>query len=170
MPSCCAAKYSRTYSPRAWIPIHYVCGRGVAYTGNTWEDIIISGINVRVFHIKRTIKWRPEAGRQFRSNRRFLWQTGGLLQWTMGDSVSGQLWPKWCRSGLSSTRVLNLRSLRNSWNARVSMYTSSSLMQWSCLLTFLAIESFILKKCIPFYCRVCTVSIKFIIMLLLCDV
>ncbi len=37
-------------------------------------------------------KWRPEAGRQVRPNRRLLWQTGGLLQWTMGYSVSGQLW------------------------------------------------------------------------------
>ncbi len=40
----------------------------------------------------------------------------------MGDSVWRPLQSKWCKSGLSSTRVLNLHSIRDSWNARVSVY------------------------------------------------
>ncbi len=81
----CTASTASTASKNLYIIIAY--------------SIIIS--NCFVFRPK----WRPEAGRQLRPNRRLLWQTGGLLQWTMGNSVSGQLWLKWCKSGLSSTRV-----------------------------------------------------------------
>ncbi len=80
----------------------------------------------------RSFKWRPEAGRFLKPNRRLLWQTGVLLQWTMGDSVWRQLRFKWCKSGLSSTRVLNLlhSTIRNSWNARVSIIGSSFTLYW----------------------------------------
>ncbi len=85
----------------------------VIYNDQGWLYIILC----------RTIKWRPEAGWQLRPNRRLLWQTRGLLRWSMGDSVWRQLRLKWCKSGLSSAGVLNILSIRSSWNARVSVYS-----------------------------------------------
>ena len=74
------------------------------------------------FVLITVFRWRLEAGKQLRPNRRLLWQTRDLLQWTMGGSVWWQLQSKWCKGGLSSTRVLNLQSIRNSWNAIGSVY------------------------------------------------
>ncbi len=50
-------------------------------------SVLIFIISVSAYYIHRAVKWKLEAGRFLRPNRRLLWQTGVLLQWTMGDSV-----------------------------------------------------------------------------------
>ncbi len=71
----------------------------------------------------------------------------------MGDSVWRQIRFKWCKGSLSSTRVFNLHSIRNSWSARVSV----SAQHWEVLLTILAFHDLPSKL---HYFIVCTVSVK----------